>query len=162
MAGILVQTFLILYQSISGGYNAGMNEHIPRHVRPVQSSSDRSFGFVFTAFFAIVGLLPLLHGHAIRLWWLGFSALFLLLALLVPASLAPLNRLWTRFGALLHRIVSPIVLGILFFLIVTPIGLLMRALGKDPLRMRLDHTAKTYWIERTPPGPDADSLKNQF
>lgn len=139
-----------------------MNEHIPRHLAPAQSSSNRSFGFVFTVFFAIIGLLPLLHGHAVRLWSLGFSALFLLLALLIPASLAPLNRLWTRFGALLHHIVSPIALGILFFLIVTPIGLIMRVFGKDPLRIRLDHAAKTYWIERIPPGPDADSLKNQF
>lgn len=162
MAGLLACQLLNLYQSISGGYNAGMNEHIPRHVKPAPSSSDRSFGFVFTAFFAIVGLLPMLHGHAMRLWALAVSASFLLLALLTPALLAPLNRLWTKFGALLHHIVSPIALGVLFFLVITPIALLMRVLGKDPLRMRLDRAAKTYWIERTPPGPDADSLKNQF
>ena len=77
-------------------------------------------------------------------------------------SLALLNQWWTKFGALLHQIVSPIALGILFFLVITPIALLMRILGKDSLRMRLDPEAKTYWIKRDPPGPDADSLKNQF
>ena len=139
-----------------------MNEHQPIHITPVKSSSDRSFGIVFTVFFAIVGLLPLLHAHGIRLWALTLSAVFLLLALLIPSVLAPLNRFWTKFGMLLHHIVSPIALGILFFLVVTPIGLIMRALGKDPLRLRFDRSAASYWIERTPPGPDADSLKNQF
>lgn len=139
-----------------------MNEHQPRHLASVQSSSDRSFGIVFTVFFAIIGLLPLLHGHGLRLWALAVSAVFLLLALLFPACLAPLNRLWTKFGMLLHHIVSPLALGILFFLVVTPIGLVMRLFGKDPLRLRLDRSASSYWIERTPPGPTADSLKNQF
>ena len=143
-------------------YNVTMNEHEPRHLATVKSSSDRSFGIVFTVFFAIIGLLPLLHGRGLRLWALAVSAVFLLLALLVPASLAPANRLWTKFGMLLHHIVSPLALGILFFLVVTPIGLMMRLFGKDPLRLRLDRSASSYWIERTPPGPDADSLKNQF
>ena len=139
-----------------------MNEHQPRHLAAVKSASDRSFGFVFTAFFAIIGLLPLLHGHSLRIWALAVSAVFLLLALLLPACLTPLNRLWTKFGMLLHHIVSPLALGILFFLVVTPIGLVMRLFGKDPLRLRLDRSAGSYWIERTPPGPAADSLKNQF
>ena len=151
-----------IYQSIFDSYNASMNEHQPRHLATVKSSSDRSFGIVFTVFFAIIALLPLLHGHPLRLWALSLAAVFLLLALLLPASLAPLNRLWTKFGMLLHHIVSPLALGILFFLVVTPIALVMRILGKDPLRLRLDRSAKSYWIERTPPGPAADSLKNQF
>lgn len=104
----------------------------------------------------------MLHGHALRLWALILAGVFLLLSLLLPASLAPLNRLWTKFGMLLHHIVSPLALGILFFLVVTPIALIMRIFGKDPLRLRLDRSASSYWIERTPPGPAADSLKNQF
>lgn len=96
------------------------------------------------------------------MWALVLSVIFLLLALLAPDSLALLNQCWAKFGALLHQIVSPVALAILFFLAVTPIALLMRILGKDPLRMRLDPEAKTYWITRDPAGPDADSLKNQF
>ena len=79
-----------------------------------------------------------------------------------PAALAPLNRVWTRFGLLLHRIVSPVVLGVMFFVVVTPTGLLMRALGKDPLRLRLTVTQRSYWIDRQPPGPAPDTLNNQF
>lgn len=139
-----------------------MNEHQPRHLAQVANATDRSFGIVFTIFFAIVGLLPLFSSHPVRIWAFIVSTLFLLLALLRPSSLAPLNKLWTKFGALLHRIVSPVALGVLFFLVVTPTGLLMRLFGKDPLRLRLDRNAKSYWIERSPPGPDAESLKNQF
>jgi len=139
-----------------------MHEHTPRHTDSTPGSSDRSFGFVFTVFFVIVGLLPLLKGGDIRLWALGLSAVFLLLALVAPKILAPANRAWTKFGLLLHRIVSPIALGILFYGVFTPTGFVMRLLGKDLLRQRFDRTATTYWIARTPPGPDAESLKNQF
>jgi hypothetical protein len=90
------------------------------------------------------------------------GAAFLAAALLRPAVLAPLNRVWTRFGLLLHRIVSPVVLGIMFFVVITPMGLIMRALGKDPLRLRLEREARSYWIERRPPGPPPDTLNNQF
>lgn len=139
-----------------------MHEHQAHHQLPVEGSSDRSFGLVFTVFFAIVALLPLLHGGKARLWAAGLSGIFLLLAWWVPAILAPLNRLWMRFGLLLHRIVSPLALGILFFLVVTPTGLLMRLFGKDPLRLKRDEAAASYWIERDPPGPAADSLKQPF
>ena len=90
------------------------------------------------------------------------SAAFLAAALVWPGVLAPLNRLWTRFGLLLHRLVSPLVLGVMFFLVITPMGLVMRALGKDPLRLQRDRAARTYWIDRQPPGPAPDSLNNQF
>lgn len=139
-----------------------MHEHTPRHASPIQSSSDRSFGFVFAAVFLIIGLYPLFHAAGIRLWAVALSGTFLLLAALVPQVLAPANRLWTKFGLLLHNIVSPVALGVLFFLVVTPTGLLMRLLGKDPLRLRFDPAADSYWIKRDPPGPAADSLKNQF
>jgi hypothetical protein len=139
-----------------------MHEHTPRHTSQIQSSSDRSFGFVFAAVFLIIALYPLLHAAGIRIWAVAVSGVFLLLAALVPQVLAPANRLWTKFGMLLHHIVSPIALGILFFLVVTPTGLLMRLFGKDPLRLRFDPAADSYWIKRDPPGPAADSLNNQF
>jgi hypothetical protein len=129
---------------------------------PVQGSSNRTLGLVFAAVFAIVGVLPLVFGGAVRLWSLAVAGVFLAIALAAPALLGPLNRLWTRFGLLLHRIVSPVVLGIMFFLVVTPIGLVMRALGKDLLRLRFDKGARSYWLDRTPPGPPPESLSDQF
>jgi len=123
---------------------------------------DRQFGLVFTAVFAVVGALPALSGRQVRWWSLGVSVAFLIVSLTVPSLLAPLNRVWLWIGLLLHKIVSPIVLGLLFFSTVTPIGLLLRALGKDPLRLRLDPEASTYWIERRPPGPAGDSMPNQY
>lgn len=128
----------------------------------VQGSSDRSFGIVFAVVFALIGLLPLVFGHPVRLWALAIGAGFLVVALVVPRVLSPLNRLWLRFGLLLHKIVSPLVLGIMFFLVITPIGLLMRALGKDLLRLQFDKSSRSYWIERLPPGPPPESLKDQF
>ncbi len=80
----------------------------------------------------------------------------------MPSLLAPLNRVWTKFGLLLHKVVSPIVLGVMFYLVITPTGLLMRLFGKDPLRLKFDGTAKSYWIPREPPGPKPDSIKDQF
>jgi hypothetical protein len=137
------------------------HESIQRGEAP-RSSSNRSFGLVFASVFLVVAVYPLLLGDGVRAWSLALSALFLVLALAVPRVLSPLNRAWTRFGLLLHRLVSPVVLGIMFFLVVTPMGLVMRALGKDPLRLRFDRRASTYWIERAPPGPRPDSLGNQF
>jgi hypothetical protein len=125
-------------------------------------SSDRAFGIVFAAVFLFVGLLPLAFKGAPRLWSLIIGGGFLLVALTAPSLLAPLNRLWTRFGLLLHKIVSPLVLGIMFFLVITPIGVVMRAFGKDPLRLKFDKGSASYWIARDPPGPTADSLKDQF
>lgn len=139
-----------------------MHEHIRHHEQASEGSSDRSFGLVFAALFLVVALLPLLQGHSVRLWAMGVSLSFGAIAFAIPATLAPLNRLWTKFGLLLHSIVSPIALGILFYGVVTPTGLVMRLLGKDLLRMRFDRSAASYWVERTPPGPDAESFKNQF
>lgn len=128
----------------------------------VPLSSNRSFGFVFVAVFLIVGLLPLISGGGIRVWSLVIAGVFLLAALVAPAVLTPLNRGWMRFGMLLHKIVSPLVLGIMFFGVVTPMGVVMRWMGKDLLRLRADPNAKSYWVNRTPPGPARDSFKHQF
>lgn len=129
---------------------------------PVSSSSNRSFGLVFAAVFAIIGLWPWLFGGQVRVWSVFVGAAFLMVGWLRPTALAQLNRVWTRFGLLLHRIVSPVVLGVMFFVVVTPMGLVMRALGKDPLRLRFDSDARSYWIDREPPGPAPDTLNNQF
>ncbi|HXF47570.1 MAG TPA: SxtJ family membrane protein [Burkholderiaceae bacterium] len=128
----------------------------------VHGSSDRAFGLVFATVFLIIATYPLLFGGPIRLWSLAVCAAFAAAAFLAPGLLAPLNRLWTRFGLLLHRIVSPIVLGIMFFAVITPMGVLMRLLGKDPLRLRFDTQTQSYWIERRPPGPKPDSFPDQF
>ncbi len=114
------------------------------------------------AFFAVVTIWPLVHGEPLRWWTLCAAVVFVLLALLWTAPLAPLNKMWVKLGALLYRIVSPIVMALLFYLTVTPLALLMRALGKDPLRLRRDPNAASYWIERTPAGPTPESMKNQF
>jgi hypothetical protein len=126
------------------------------------TGSNRSFGLVFAGFFAIIGLLPLFFGHPPRAWSLLIGAAFLVAAFAFPSLLAPLNRAWMGFGMFLHRIVSPVVLGFMFFIVVTPIGLLMRLLGKDFLRLKLERQAGSYWIERRPPGPPPESLKDQF
>jgi predicted membrane metal-binding protein len=128
----------------------------------IKSSSNRGFGLVIATFFAIVALWPLLRAEPVRWWALGVAAAFAVAALLWAAALAPLNALWTRLGLLLYKVVSPVVLGLLFYVTVTPIALMMRVLGKDPLRLRRDQHAASYWLERTPPGPSAESMKNQF
>ena len=129
---------------------------------PVRGSSDRSFGVVFAVFFLLVGLAPLLHGRGPRYWAVAIGVAFLAVALAHPALLRPLNRLWTRLGLLLHRIVNPIVMGLLFFLVLTPFGTVLRLLGKDPLRRHFDRTATSYWILRTPPGPPPGTMTQQF
>jgi hypothetical protein len=130
----------------------------------IHPSSERSFGIVMAAFFALISVSPLLHPPtaSVRWWALGIGVVFLALAFLWTAPLAPLNRLWSQLGLLLFQIVSPIVLGLLFYLTVTPVGFLLRLFGKDPLRLRRNSAAKTYWVLRVPPGPSPQSMKNQF
>ncbi len=128
----------------------------------VRGSSDRNFGLVFAVVFAVIGLLPGAFGRPVRTWSIVAAALFLVVAVTAPSILAPLNKLWLKLGLLLHRVVSPIVLGIMFFLVITPMGLLMKVFGKDPLRLRFDRGASTYWIAREPPGPPPDSFSDQF
>lgn len=125
-------------------------------------SSDRGFGFVFAGAFAVFALLPWIRGGRIRLWAAGVSVIFLVLALVAPKILAPLNRLWIRLAVLLSKITNPIITGALFFLVFTPMGVLIRAMGKDLLRLRRDPDAKSYWIPREPPGPAPESIVNQF
>ncbi len=127
-----------------------------------RSSSNRSFGFVFTVAFAVIGLWPAMSGTAIRWWAIAIAASFLIAGLAKPSLLSPLNRLWTQFGLLLNRITSPLLMALIFFLVVTPIGLTMRLLGKRPLDLKFDPNARSYWIKREPPGPAPETMKNQF
>jgi len=123
--------------------------------------SERSFGLVFAAFFAVMAILRVWRGREWE-WWAAAALLMIVLALAAPAVLAPFNRLWYRFGMLLSRIFQPIVLGLLFFVTVTPIALIMRLTGKDPLRLRFRQDLDSYWIVRNPPGPSGSSLNRQF
>ena len=128
----------------------------------VIGSSDRSFGIVMTAAFGLISLLNWWHGGHSWRWTGGIAALFLAAALFYPAALRPFNRLWLKFGLLLHKVVNPIVMALVFFGTVLPTGLIMRALGKDPLRLKRQPDANSYWIERRPPGPAPKSMKDQF
>lgn len=122
---------------------------------------NRSFGILFCLVFAIVAVWPLFSGNGLRMWAVGVSIVFAILAIAAPNLLTPLNRAWMQFGALLHRIVSPIVLAVLFFVVITPFGLVMRVMKRDPLRLSR-HEDRSYWVDRMPPGPRPDSLDKQF
>lgn len=130
--------------------------------RKVTAGSERSFGIVFACVFALIGLVPWALGHGLRVWALIVAALFLGAAYLAPKLLAPLNRLWFRFGLVLHAVVNPLIMGLIFFGAVLPTGLMVRLFGKDLLRLKRDASAKSYWIERDPPGPAPESMTRQF
>jgi hypothetical protein len=124
--------------------------------------SDRSFGVTFAVVFALAGAWMLWRSRPYAVPALGISALFLVLALALPRVLHPLNVVWMRLGHLLNRIVSPVVMGVIFFGLVTPIAAFMRLRGRDVLRRRIDAACGSYWIDREPPGPDASSFPRQF
>ena len=121
-------------------------------------TTNRSFGIVFFIVFLIVSLWPLLNNDQIRYWALFVSILFLLLGIINSKVLTPLNKIWFKFGILLGKIVSPVVLAIIFFLVVTPTGLIMRMLGKDLLNLKKNKN-KTYWIKKE---NNLSNMKNQF
>jgi hypothetical protein len=129
---------------------------------PVPESSDRSFGLVFAAVFAVIGLLPLLRLEQPRWWAIGIAAAFALLAVVWPDLLRPLNRAWLGLGRLLHRVVSPLVMGAVFFLCVTPVAWIMRLRGKDVLSLARRPDLSSYWIARGPSPPPAETMKRQF
>lgn len=134
-----------------------------RSADPVQASSERSFGIVFCVVFLIVACWPLVFGGAgVRLWALAVAAAILAVALLRPRWLAAPNRLWFRFGLLLHAVVSPIALGVIFFLGILPTGLALRLFGKRPLSLAFDPAARSYWVKREPPGPEPRTMSDPF
>ena len=124
----------------------------------IKISSNRSFGIVFFIVFLLIALYPLLKGNDLRIWSLVISFIFLILGLINSKILTPLNRLWFKFGLLLAKFISPLIMGIIFFLVVTPIGIIMRLLKKDLLNLKYNKK-ETYWIDKS--GPKS-KMKNQF
>ncbi len=130
-----------------------------------KGSSDRTFGIVFAVVFLIVALWPLRAAptafSTINWWALAFAVAVLAVALFRPALLRPANRLWLKFGLLLHRIINPVVMAVLFFGVVTPYGVIMRLVGKDPMQRKYDESAETYWVDHESKTTSA-TMKNQF
>ena len=124
----------------------------------IKIGSNRSFGIVFFLVFLLIATYPLINGNEIRLWSLVISIIFLLLGLINSKILNPFNKLWFKFGIFLGKIISPLIMGIIFFLVVTPIGFLMRLLNKDLLNLKFNNNS-SYWIEKTEP---KSKMKNQF
>ena len=126
-------------------------------IEDIKLGSNRSFGIVFIVFL-LISLYPLLNNEHIKIWSLIISLIFLALGLLNSKFLTPLNKIWFKFGLFLGKLISPLIMGIIFFLIVTPIGLLMRMLGKDLLNLKFN-SKKSYWIEKD---SIKSKMKNQF
>ena len=125
-----------------------------------EQSSEKSFGVVFSIVFLIVSLFPpLINSEGLRIWALVVSIIFFLLAFVAPKVLVLPNKLWFKFGLLLGSIIAPIVMAMVYFITVLPTGIIMRLLGKDLLKQKLDNNAKSYWIERSEP---MGSMKNQY
>ena len=123
--------------------------------------SNRAFGLIFAAIFLVIALWPLINGASPRTWALIITALFALPALLYPSVLTPLNAAWVKFGLFMHKIVNPILMGLIFFLTVLPTGLMLKLFGKDPMRRKLDANATTYWQQRDDK-VSKESFDNQF
>ena len=124
----------------------------------IKISSNRSFGVVFFILFVLIALYPLLKGNDLRIWSLLISFGFLILGVINSRILTPLNKLWFKFGLLLGKIVSPIIMGIIFFMIVTPIGVIMRLLNKDLLNLKYNQQ-NSYWIKKTGPKSKRNFIK---
>ena len=124
----------------------------------IKIGSNRSFGVVFFVVFLLIALYPVINNGEIRIWSLISSIIFLILGLLNSKLLNPLNKLWFKFGIVLGKIISPLIMGIIFFLVVTPTGLIMRLLRKDILSLKYNQN-KSYWIEKNGP---VSRMKNQF
>ena len=125
----------------------------------IKLGSNRNFGLVFFFVFIVISLWPFVHGGHIRIWAILISAAFLILGLLNSSLLTPLNKLWFKFGIFLGIIIAPVVMGFVFFFVVTPIGLMMRIIGKDLLRKKYDKKIESYWIDRE---KFAGTMKRQF
>jgi len=124
----------------------------------VKIGSNKSFGIVFFLVFLLIALYPLIHQESIRFWSIVISFVFLILSFINSSALTPLNKLWFKFGIILGKIISPLVMGLIFFIVVTPIGLLMKILKKDLLNLKFNKDP-SYWVEKT---ETKSKMKNQF
>ena len=120
--------------------------------------TNKNFGIIFSIVFLIIALFPLINDESLRIWSLIVSTVFLFLGLINSKILTPLNKMWFKFGLILGRIVSPVIMGVIFFLVVTPTAFIMRLVGKDLLNLKFNKR-KSYWIEKTDP---KSKMKNQF
>ena len=125
----------------------------------INKSSNRSFGIVFFVVFLLIGFYPLLNQEELKLWALITSFIFLILGMMKSKILTPFNKIWFKLGIFLGKIISPLIMGLIFFLVVTPTGIFMRILGKDLLNLKFKRDKKSYWLEKTDP---KSKMKNQF
>ena len=128
----------------------------------IKVSSDRSFGMVFTLVFLAVGIWVLSGGRSEGWFFLAGSVILFVVALVCPSILDPLNRAWFKFGLLLGLVVNPLILGGVFFLVITPMAVFRRLWGKDSLHLKFNLCLESYWIDRNPPGPKPSSMTRQF
>jgi hypothetical protein len=135
-----------------------MFDHIS-HIEIKKSESEKNFGILFAFVFLLIGLYPMMGGEAVLLWPLVIALIFLLLAYLAPKMLVIPNKLWFKLGLALGTVVAPVVMALVYFTTVVPTGLIIRLMGKDLLRQKLDKDAKSYWIKRSHP---ISSMKDQF
>ena len=130
-----------------------------QHKPKIKISSNRNFGLVFFVVFLIIAFWPILNNGDLRLWSIIISLIFLILGLLNSKLLKPLNLAWTKFVIMLGNFIAPLVMGFIFFLVVTPVGLVMRIIGKDLLNLKFNKNMKTYWINRD---KQITTMKKQF
>ncbi len=131
--------------------------------RPSKTPTNRKFGLFFASVFALISGYVAFIGFSVYqvFGWLIISAMVGLVSVSAPALLSPFNKAWMLLGDLMGKVISPLVLGMIFFVLITPLALITRIFGRDELRLKKPKI-NTYWIDRTPPGPTADSYKNQF
>jgi len=128
----------------------------------LKSSSNRSFGLVMSGCCVVIALYPLVSANTPNWWLLAVGAVFLLLALAKPEVLGPLNYVWTGIGLAMGKVVNPIVLGLMYFIIISPVAIGMKLAGRDPLSRGFDTDLETYWQDKVPAGPTPETMKNQF
>jgi Saxitoxin biosynthesis operon protein SxtJ len=138
-----------------------LHENLVR-TEEIVGPSNRRFGLTIGATCGVIGGVRALFGHGHSEWWLGAGLVVALFAVFWPAALAPFNQLWLEVGLLLYKIVNPVVMTVLFVSTIVPVGALLRLRGKDPLRLKPRPDAASYWIERQPPRPGPEAMKNQF
>ena len=127
-----------------------------------KGSTDRGFGLTVGGMCAAIGTGALWFGKATAWWWLGAGSTLIAMAVACPAALAPLNRLWMKFGLLLFQLINPVVMAVLYYFCIVPMGLIMRLYRKDPLKLRRDLAARSYWEPREPASPVSRGMKDQF
>jgi len=130
--------------------------------RKVEIGSNRKFGLAFAGLFVLIGLWPIVHHVSPRWWALPIAAVLLILAAFAPRWLSPLNHAWFKLGLGLNKIVSPLLMGVLFFGVMVPLGWFLRKKGEDLLSLKLMPEAETYWVVRDPPGPAQGTMTKQF